>query len=330
MYNEMFRNSIFLILALFPVIVGSCSKSPIEDYGEIGFTGCNNIVEEVVKAGSTLVDTDNKLKASSIGVFGLRSGTNSNFVTPVFETDAAKQVTWNSSSWSYTPKAKWVRSDYYRFRAFWPYDQLVADDAVNASSNANLLSISYASGVQMYDLQVAYVERYPITEGVGTVDLKFKHVLSGLKFKVKFADPETDYIESFYLKGLVTVGTLMYGEDGTNASAYDFRWIPIYTDNSSKLFEWSGSKMFSNTTEAILFDKDGVVFIVPQSINDNTSLNFTTSTGGSALHTAVLPATTFEPGKIYTYTIVIKDADISLTVDIADWTDVDSNIDINL
>ena len=326
----MLRNSIYIILALFPVIIGSCSKSPIEDYGEISFTGCNNSVEEVVKAGSTLVDTDNELQTNSIGVFGLRSGTNSNFVTPVFETAAAKQVKWSSSSWTYTPKAKWVRSDYYRFRAFWPYEQLVADDAVNASSNANLLSISYASGVQMYDLQVAYVERYPVTEGVGIVDFKFKHVLSGLKFKVKFVDAETDYIESFYLKGLVTVGTLMYGEDGINASANDFRWIPIYVDNSSKLFEWTGSKVFSNTTEATLFDNDGVVFIVPQTITGNTSLNFTTSNGGSALHTAVLPATTFEPGKIYTYTIVIKDSNISLTFDIADWTDVDSNIDPNL
>lgn len=326
----MSRKRIYIILALFPFFIGSCSKSDIADYGEIGFNGCNNSVEEVVKAGSSLVDTDNELRANSIGVFGLRSGTNSNFVTPVFETAAAKQVTWSSSAWSYTPKAKWVRSNYYRFRAFWPYDQLVADDAVNASSNANLLSISYASGVQMYDLQVAYVERYPVTDGVGTVDFQFKHVLSGLKFKVKFADAETDYIKSFYLKGLVTVGTFMYGEDGINASAHDFRWISIYTDNSSKLFEWTGSKMFTNTTEAILFDNDGVVFIVPQAISGSTSLNFTTQNGGSALHTAVLPATVFEPGKIYTYTIVIKDANISLTVDIADWTDVDSNIDINL
>lgn len=326
----MSRKRIYIILALFPFFIGSCSKSDIADYGEIGFNGCNNSVEEVVKAGSSLVDTDNELRANSIGVFGLRSGTNSNFVTPVFETAAAKQVTWSSSAWSYTPKAKWVRSDYYRFRAFWPYEQLVADDAVNASSNANLLSISYASGIQMYDLQVAYVERYPVTDGVGTVDFQFKHVLSGLKFKVKFADAETDYIKSFYLKGLVTVGTLMYGEDGINASANDFRWIPIYVDNSSKLFEWTGSKVFSNTTEATIFDNDGVVFIVPQTITGNTSLNFTTSKGGSALHTAVLPATTFEPGKIYTYTIVIKDANISLTVDIADWTDVDSNIDVNL
>ncbi len=321
----------YVFLAFLPILVACSKEEPAQDI-TIDFSGNNNVLSEIVKAGagSSMVNTDAELQGKSFGVYGLRSGTNSNFVTPVFETAAAKQVTWSSSAWSYTPKAKWVRSNYYRFRAFWPYDQLVADDAVNASSNANLLSISYASGVQMYDLQVAYVERYPVTDGVGTVDLQFKHVLSGLKFKVKFADAETDYIESFYLKGLVTVGTLMYGEDGINASAHDFRWIPIYTDNSSKLFEWTGSKMFTNTTEATVFDNDGVVFIVPQAISGSTSLNFTTSSGGSALHTAVLPATVFEPGKIYTYTIVIKDANISLTVDIADWTDVDSNIDVNL
>jgi hypothetical protein len=110
----------------------------------------------------------------------------------------------------------------------------------------------------------------------------------------------------------------MYGEDGTNATVHDFRWIPIYTDNSSKLFEWTGSKMFTASTAATLFDNDGVIFIVPQAITGTTSLNFTTQKGGSALHTATLLATTFEPGKIYSYTIVIKGAKISLTVDVED------------
>ena len=326
----MIKRSLYIFFSLVWVIFGGCSKNDIEDWGDIGFDGLNNGVEEVVKAGSSLVDSDSELRGKAIGVYGLRSGTNSSFVTPVFETSDAKRIHWESSAWTYSPKAKWVRSNYYRFRAFWPYDQLIADDAVNASSNANLLSISYASGVQTYDLQVAYSEWYPVIDGVGTVNLQFKHVLSGLKFQVKFAEAETDYIESFYLKGLVTVGTLMYGEDGTNATAHDFRWIPIYTDNSSKLFEWTGSKVFTASTSATLFDGDGIVFIVPQTITDATSLNFTTQNGGSALHTATLPATTFQPGKIYSYTIVIKGAKISLTVDVEDWTDVDSNIDINL
>ena len=293
------RISIYILLALLPIVAG-CSKEEFSQDTLISFAGGNDKVDEVVKAGSSLVDTDSELRGKSFGVYGLRSGTNSNFTEPVFETAASQKVTYNGAEWEYSPLAKWVRSNYYRFRAFWPYEDIIADDLLNSGSDANLISLSYSSGVQNYDLQVAYVERYPVEEGVGTVEMNFKHVLSALKFNVKFHESveNDDYLTSFYLKGLTIVGTLMYGEDGTNATLSDFRWIPIYTDNETKLFEWSGSKLFNKTTPATVFDNDGVVFLVPQSIvADGTSLNFTTNKGGSALHHVTIPPVVWEPGK---------------------------------
>ena len=324
----------YVLLAFLPILIACSKEEPAQDI-IIDFSGNNNVLNEIVKAGagSSMVNTAAELQGKSFGVYGLRSGTNSSYTIPVFETHSAKQVSYGGGAWGYTPKAKWVRSNYYRFRAFWPYENIVEDDLINSGSDANLLSLSYSSGVHNYDLQVAYAERYPVTHGVGTVELAFKHALSAIKFNFKFHESEEgdDNITTFYMTGLTIVGTLMYGEDGTNATPADFRWISIYKDSDTKLFQWSGSELFNKTTAATVFDNDGVVFAIPQEIAGGaTTFNFTTTKGGSALHSASLPATTWEAGKLYTYNIIIKGASISLNVDIADWTGVDSNIDINL
>ncbi|MBQ1219729.1 MAG: fimbrillin family protein [Bacteroidales bacterium] len=330
----------YVLLAFLPILIACSKEEPAQDI-IIDFSGNNNVLNEIVKAGarSYMVITNADLQGKSFGVYGLRSGTNSSYTIPVFETHSAKQVSYGGGAWGYTPKAKWVRSNYYRFRAFWPYENIVEDDLINSGSDANLLSLSYSSGVHNYDLQVAYEERYPVTHGVGTVELAFKHALSAIKFNVKFHESEEgdDNITTFYMTGLTIVGTLMYGEDGTNATPADFRWISIYKDSDTKLFQWEGSKQFNKTDAATVFDddddsdKDGVVFAIPQEIAGGAAtINFTTTKGGSALHSASLPATTWEAGKLYTYNIIIKGASISLNVDIADWTGVDSNIDINL
>lgn len=324
----------YVLLAFLPILIACSKEEPAQDI-IIDFSGNNNVLNEIVKAGagSSMVNTDAELQGKSFGVYGLRSGTNSSYTIPVFETHSAKQVSYGGGAWGYTPKAKWVRSNYYRFRAYWPYEEIFADDLINSGSDANLLSLSYSSGVHNYDLQIAYAERYPVEQGVGTVELAFKHALSAIKFNVKFHESEdgNDNITTFYMTGLTIVGTLMYGEDGTNATPADFRWISIYKDSDTKLFQWSGSKSFNKTTAATVFDNDGVVFAIPQEIAGGaTTFNFTTTKGGSALHSATVPATTWEAGKLYTYNIIIKGASISLNVDIADWTGVDSNIDINL
>ena len=152
----------YVLLAFLPILIACSKEEPAQDI-IIDFSGNNNVLNEIVKAGagSSMVNTDAELQDKSFGVYGLRSGTNSNFVTPVFETSAAKQVSYGGGAWGYTPKAKWVRSNYYRFRAYWPYEEIFADDLINSGSDANLLSLSYSSGVQNYDLQIAYAERYP-------------------------------------------------------------------------------------------------------------------------------------------------------------------------
>ena len=74
-------------------------------------------------------------------------------------------------------------------RAVWPY----VERNVKANSSANLLSVTYHSLNEDYDLMVAYATRYPLgdPEGVGQVALTFKHALTGLRFIVKYSDDAT-------------------------------------------------------------------------------------------------------------------------------------------
>lgn len=327
------------------LIVASCAPDNIPEVDYIDF--CEVLNEASTKAGGVGVsrmDNDSEFLAESFGIFGYRSANGNVFSTMVFDSDAAKKVSWNTTTWEYAPKAKWIRSNYYRFRAFWPYDECIAYDALSPNSNANMLAIEYSTLVEHFDLMVAYTTRYPITEGIGTVNMPFNHALAALCFKIKFESGvlSSDYVTEFYLQSLYPTGTLLYGLDGSKTDpeedAKDINWFTADAtfDTDSKLYHWidDGSKdrFFTGNTPATIYDRDGLIYVIPQTITSATTLNFKTNVGGSALHTAQLTGSeiVWEPGKIYTYTVTIKGAAITLNVDIADWTVVDSNLDVYL
>lgn len=327
------------------LLAASCAPEKLPEDVFISFREVVN--GEETKDGGTgveKVDSDAEFRSGSFGIFGYRSANGNEFSTMVFDSDEAKRVEWDASDWVYTPKAKWIRSNYYRFRAFWPYDDCIAYDALSPSSNANMLAIEYSTLVDHFDLMVSYTTRYPITEGIGEVDMKFNHALAGVCFKVKFDTgvSNSDYVTEFYLKSLYPTGTLLYGLDGSlddpEEDAKDIKWFVADAtfDTDSKLYHWvddgSNDRVFDGTASATIYDQDGLIYVIPQTVTSATTLNFKTNVGESALHTTRLTESeiTWEPGKIYTYTVTIKGAKITLSVDIAEWTVVDSNIDVDL
>lgn len=341
------RHIIYLLICLLSF---SCAPEQVPDGDYIDFSEVmNNAVTKAGGVGVQKIDQDAEFKAKSFGIYGYRSANGTDFNNMVFDSEEAKEVSWDTSlnpdAWTYSPKAKWIRSNYYRFRAFWPYDDCIAYDALSPSSNANMLAIEYSTLVDHFDLMVAYATRYPITEGIGEVDMKFNHALAGVCFKVKFDTgvSNSDYVTEFYLQSLYPTGTLLYGFDDSDPNpendAEDIKWFVADAafDVDSKLYHWidDGSKdrTFTGTSSATIYDNDGLIYVIPQAVTSATTLNFKTNIGESALHTARLTESNtinWEPGKIYTYTITIKGAGITLSVDIADWNVVDSNIDVNL
>ena len=280
------------------------------------------------KAGNTLVG-DADLKQAPFGIFGYKYESGGVNLSQVFESSSAQKVEYGTSGWTYSPKRKW-EAKLYIFRAFWPYDA-----EINSGSDAMRLAIDYSTARDSHDLMVSFNTRDRANEGIAPVKMEFRHALSALRFQVKFKEgEETDNLTKFYLKGIYPVGTMFYGNETDSFEEGDILWKTNMFDSGGENLLWEGSKPFSATETATVYDGDGMMFIIPQTLSASTdmtaSLNFYTEKAGDALHAYDFPKTTLLPGKIYTYTISLGKSNIQISVDIEDWNTIQSNTDINL
>lgn len=368
------RYDIITIFALAVLASAGCRQTPLEEPegDSISFgTAVTSAQSTRSGAGTSLIDTESELQASSFGVFGYRSLDDTKEFKNVFSSSAAQEVkytttavqntdsngdtyTVEANSWWYAVRQKWNKAMHYRFRAFWPYDKAINN--VNNGSTAKLLIIEYKQKYD-YDLMVAYNTRFPRNEGVGRVPMKFHHALAGLRFKFRYKESESlvnvsDIVTGLYVTGLNLTGSLIYGEAKSTDTAESIRWNigENSFDSSTKLFSWTGATTgddvrnfavgatTSDVTEATVFDNDKVVFAIPQTLSADiyheTYVHFTTKEGGTAEQSAKLwdytedKPVTLEPGKIYTFTLVIGGSSVKVNIDIEDWTETQSNVDI--
>ena len=294
-------------------------------------------------AGSKLT-SDSNLADQSFGIYGMFfDSENATEGTNVFLSSSAMEVTHDGAEWKYSPIAYWNINQFYRFRAYHPYKGKAF--VVNPLSNTHRLMIEYKIESGQEDLLVSFTHvEANVINIQKKVPVTFKHALCALKFKVAFkdsADIPDDYVDNitmFHLHGLIPTGTLVYGHEPGNLLTESMQWIATYYD-AGDYFDWTGSKQFGKydvndpASATTIFDgEEGVVLAIPQEISSTaeklTSVHFTTSKGGAADHYANLPATEWEPGKIYTYTLLIEKSDIEVLVSIKDWNEVQSNENI--
>ena len=355
------------LLALAVCLFSGCQKSATRKVTDdlendfISFSGGTSdgyAVKSEDGSTPTLATTD-ILKTEPFGVFGGKSYDGKTNFSSVFQTDRAQKVYWektlnnNEGAWTYDePKQKWERAMHYRFRAVWPY----VERNVKANSSANLLSVTYHSLNEDYDLMVAYATRYPLDQGVGAVNLEFKHALAGLRFIVKYSDnaqnKEADAITEFYLTGIYSQGQLFYGYAEADSGRESMIWdLSEYTFNvDTPQFHWPNTNGVTageeipfggdkNTEANVYFTKtesgtfDGAALIVPQTLSSQrgkTYVHFRTTLGGTALHTVELPETPLKAGMIYTFTLSINETSITIDGKVQDWKKIYSNIDIIL
>ena len=310
-------------LLMFTACDKQSGTSEPDDADDISFAGTPS--QTKAGGGDVITNTDGKLRKAPFGIFGFKTSSDDSSITGnltnVFSTTDAQEVGWSQSDgkWTYSPKRRWENSMHYRFRAFWPYDV-----ELNPDSNASRIGIEYKATTESYDLLVAYATRYPLNEGIQPVRLLFHHALSGLRFKIRFDSKvkkgTVDYVNRFYLQGMYSVGYMIYGQMADSDPVDKIEWI---FDRYGNTFDKTGR----------MFDCDKVVFIPPQTLSSGlgvTTANFYTQTGGDALHSVDIPRTTLEPGKIYTFTLVIHDTYLTVDIDIKDWDVLQSNVDINL
>lgn len=275
----------------------------------------------------------------------------------------------NKGAWTYTPKQKWTRSMHYRFRAVWPYkpENIQTGSSANCLSVTYSsfvedydLMVAYAArwplqgGVGSVTLNFKHALaglRFKIkfADGITESDNLTQFYITGIY-------PHGQLFYGFGLNASVTKD----GEGGTETGTTkvdDGQIIWKCSDNTfsvSPQFHWQSKqtgealKPFGGESKAVanVYFKetqaattrgtiaDGAALIVPQTLSSKpgmeTYVNFYTVNGGSALHRAELPKTELKPGMIYTFTLTINRPQITINVDIQNWKEINSNIDIIL
>lgn len=299
------------------------------------------------KAGAgqgVIQTTDINLKEHPFGVFGVYSDVaGDENCTNVFLSSAAQQVSWNNDKWTYDPLQYWKLNKIYRFRAYHPYSGSAF--SINAMSDVDDIFIEYAINAGKEDLLVGFQTVESTASNIkNKVKFAFKHALCALEFKIAFKkdpfieDSYTDNLTSFHLSGLIPTGTLQYTHEDGNYLSDVIKWDATYFDDG-KYYEWTGSKPFpkyndkgSNATT--VFDGKGLVFCIPQTCSPaetkQTTVNFKTEKAGNAIHSAPLPKMQWEPGKIYSYTLLVNKSDLEISVTIKDWDEIQANEDLFL
>ena len=296
------------------------------------------------KAGAgqgVIQTTDSNLKDHPFGVFGVYSDVaGDENCTNVFLSSAAQQVSWNTDKWTYDPLQYWKLNKFYRFRAYHPYSGSAF--SINAMSDVDDIFIEYAINAGKEDLLVGFQTVESTASNIkNKVRFAFKHALCALEFKIAFKNDTfiengyTDNLTSFHLSGLIPTGTLQYThEDGNNLSEV-IKWHASYFDDG-EYYEWTGSKQFpkDDGSATTVFDDNGLVFCLPQTCSPSetkkTTVNFKTEKAGDAIHSAPLPNMQWEPGKIYSYTLLINESNLEISVTIKDWDVIQANEDLFL
>lgn len=341
-YKSLHLISSLLISSLLLAI--SCTKQDKTGYSlsfdakavDASFAGKAGAGEGVIQT------TDSNLKNLPFGVFGGYSDVagDENF-SNVFLSSAAQKVSWNSDKWTYDPLQYWKLNKFYRFRAYHPYSGSAF--SINAMSDVDDIFIEYAINAGKEDLLVGFQTVESTASNIkNKVKFAFKHALCALEFKIAFKNDDfiekdyTDKLRSFHLSGLIPTGTLQYTHEDGNYLSDVIKWDATYFDDG-KYYEWTGSKSFpkyngSNATK--VFDGSGLVFCIPQTCSPSetkqTTVNFKTEKAGDAVHSAPLPKMQWEPGKVYTYTLLINKSDLEISVTIKDWDKIQANEDLFL
>lgn len=342
----------YLHIALAILILASgCRKEPADSGLQLGFSAAAADASPAQTKGTR--EDDTSIRNNPFGIYavysaseGAASGTN------VFDDSGALSVSYNTASgyWEYTrngtnPKYYWKRNQYYRFRAYHPYSA----DVVTGASDADRISINYRIINDDYDLLVAFARRHPATEGYGRVDMNFRHALAALRFRVAFdssvkPQDSRDEVTEFHIKGLQVAGNLSYTHNGDYLTEV-LNWSTDDFDDRDEFYRWTGHREFgvngytpdggTTVTPVDIFGtsgSDNVVFAIPQMCSDpshsGTFVHFKTAHGTQADHSAKLPETQWEAGKIYTYTLLVKKSEVEVTVSIKDWNKVQSTLDI--
>ena len=242
--------------------------------------------------------------------------------------------------WLYDELKLWEEGDWH-FEAFYPLPSTLAatgvvrEDALSVGFTAPKteeqpglegLSINYYYGpTASHDLMTAeYTRNYnSASPDASPVRFEFRHLLSRVSIAVKAAS------DNVTLNSLTFAGMSVLGEYNTTASGTD-KWR-LLTEEEALSNVPVGSFPADVTNIETPLPSDGTsvpvisdLLLIPQTPGDDADIkvavNYTIG-GASEDKTLSLPSTTpWQPGRHYRYTLTLAGADVTLSVNVEDWS----------
>lgn len=281
--------------------------------------------------------TSTSIQTSGFGVFASYTTDDWNDNTPNFMFN--QKVDHSQNGWSYTPVKYWTNSGKFSFFAYAPYgtdNNGITTYSENTAAGAPVLKITVPTDVsKMIDFVAANaMNKTYSTSDDGEVKFVLKHEMTRAAFKATTAQG-IDGNTSVTVTGITLKGTKLYKE-----ATYQFASTETGTWNPS-LQETENTITLSNLS-VTGEEKSPYLYLIPVSDlgeNDVTVVvDYTVTTtdsqvdGGkvttSGTQTVKLPKSTLEQGKSYVFTFSIGLNEIKLSATVDNWTDIDSNIDV--
>ena len=215
-----------------------------------------------------------------------------------------------TAPWTYDVPRFWVEG-HYDFYALYPYP---ADGS--GVTAEGITSITLNSPNADIDLMTATATRDYPGDGDGAVAFTFEHLLSRVSIQAG-ATAGNVQITSLTFSG-------MYDGGSYNGSAWDFTGQTA--NGSISLPEGNGPIDISPESSVHLLSD---LLLIPQTPTQSCTIVLQYSVSGQPRTPVTLPIPSepvWEAGRQYVYTISVA-ADVTMTVDVVDWTVYDFNIE---
>lgn len=338
----------FLLAAAAAALAG-CAQNEVIDIPQTRAIGFDPYVGNTTRAAAK--DTDlPALKAEGAGFIVLGGYEDGQTYVPVFDgtNETGSHITWNKSSWEYSPINYWLESKTYKFVAYAPA-KLQKDDLFDIDYADNKLKMKdggtfTADGETDLVVAEGKSQGYPVSAEpvqMEPVGFKFYHALSKVKFTFinGWRNAVTLKITNIKLSNvkdtgsLTTSGTMAQGSDKILPSAWsgqtgtaDYENKPDDVMNTSiygESYEFENFLLPTGLSDSQM----KLTFTVLVTNSQGTGPDLGTGAGNPVVKEVVIPkdvVTEWKPGFAYNYKLTISGSTFGLNPIQFGEIDVDS------
>ena len=277
--------------------------------------GFDTFVGNTTKATANEMDLD-ELKATGFYVWGGHDG-----LTDLF---AQKQVTWNTSAWTYEPLRYWEANESYKFAAFAP--GIGTATATFNYNDGHVDLTDYVADINTFtDLVYATQTANTTAEtGNNTVSFTFGHKLSWIKIKFVngFADGTKLTVTDVTVTGVKNKANFTDGNFGTPTDDAVMTEVDLtQTDENDN----------AQTVDFTAIPQTISSFVISFKVSVETKAGDVLATAEAK--TATLPNVTWVANNVYCYTATIDGSTIgmqAITFDasVSGWSTPETNTDV--